>query len=124
MSSQHVLVIDDDDDVRTIARMSLEAVGGHQVRAADGGEEGIRLALESPPDAILLDMMMPGMDGPATLRLLQSIEETRHVPVVFLTAKVLGSDSQFTELGAAGLIAKPFDPMSLPGQLADIVGWD
>jgi CheY-like chemotaxis protein len=125
MLNRFVLVIDDDDDIRAITRLSLEAVGKCDVRTEASGEAGIAAALEEPPDAILLDVMMPGMDGPATFERLQAMAETRSIPVVLLTAKVAGVDDQrFDGLGVKGVIAKPFDAMSLPVELARIVGWD
>ncbi len=124
MATPQILVIDDDDDVRAIAQMSLEAVGGFSVRTASCGEDGVVAASEEPPDAILLDVMMPGMDGPTTFRRLQAIETTRDVPVVLLTAKVMGTDGQqFADLGVAGVISKPFDAMQLPTELSRILGW-
>lgn len=125
MVNRLVLVIDDDDDIRAITRLCLETVGKCDVRTEASGEAGVAAALAEPPDAILLDVMMPGMDGPATFERLQASPETRDIPVVLLTAKVANVDDQrFAGLGVKGVIAKPFDAMSLPVELARIVGWD
>jgi CheY-like chemotaxis protein len=124
MTTRSVLVIDDDDDVRAIARLCLETVGGYQVRTASGGELGVESAAADPPDAILLDVMMPGMDGLTTFSRLRARAVTRAIPVVLLTAKVSGVDvTEIEEMGVAGMITKPFDAMGLPHELARIVGW-
>jgi CheY-like chemotaxis protein len=110
-----VLVVDDDDSIREITQMALEVVGGWQVLPADGGERALDLAREHHPDAVLLDVMMPGMDGPTTFL---------HLPVVLLTAKVQVGDRQaWSDIDVAGVIAKPFDPMTLPAQVAELLGW-
>ena len=122
--TRRVLVIDDDDAIREVACVSLSAVAGYQVEEAGSGAEGLEAARAAPPDAVLLDVMMPGMDGPTTLERLRADEATRDVPVVFLTAKVLRSEVERLQgLGARGVIAKPFDPVALAGQLAGILGW-
>lgn len=122
--SKRILVIDDDDDVRLLARISLSRVGGYDVREADGAASGLTLAATASPDAILLDVMMPGTDGPTALALLREQEATRDVPVIFLTAKVRTSDhDRLLSLGVAGVIGKPFDPMTLPVQVAAALGW-
>ncbi len=125
MSARQVLVIDDDDDIRAIVTMSLETVGGYVVRAADSGAAGIAAAIADPPDAILLDVMMPDMDGPTTFRKLQEIGSTADIPVVLLTAKQpIGGNDLFAGLGVTGVISKPFDVMGLPGLVAETLGWD
>ncbi len=121
---KRVLVIDDEDDTREVAKISLEMVGGWEVLTACSGAEGLVLAESRQPDAILLDVMMPGMDGPTTFESLRSQEATRDIPVIMLTAKVQASDkSSFCELGVTGVIAKPFDPMSLPKEISEVLGW-
>jgi CheY-like chemotaxis protein len=113
-----ILVIDDDDDVRTITRLSLGIVGGFDVVEAKDGPEGVEKALRQPPDLILLDVMMPSMDGPQTLAALRSHPSTAAIPVVFLTAKAMRSEVDLlTRLGATGVLSKPFDPMTLPDQV-------
>jgi CheY-like chemotaxis protein len=123
-TARHVLVVDDDDDVREITQMSLEAVAGWRVRAARGGAEALELLRQERPDAVLLDVMMPGMDGPATFRAMQDDPGLRDVPVVLLTAKLqVGREQPWDGLDVAGVIAKPFDPMSLAAQVSALVGW-
>ena len=118
--AKRILIIDDEDDIREIAQVSLEVVGGWEVLTARSGDEGVAKAKVDRPDAILLDVMMPDKDGPTTYQELQSQEETRDIPVIFLTAKVQAADHRrFDELGVAGVISKPFDPMTLPQQIVD-----
>jgi CheY-like chemotaxis protein len=117
-----VLVVDDEDDIRRIAMLSLIGVGGMEVAEASGGWEGIRRAREDCPDVILLDMMMPGMDGLATLRALRGDPDTSGIPVVFLTATAMSAEvDRLKALGARGVLIKPFDPMALPGQLRELL---
>lgn len=124
MTKKKILVIDDEDDIREVAQLSLEMVGGWEVVAASSGEAGLALALQEQPDAILLDVMMPEMDGPATFNQLKANPDTRKIPVILLTAKVLSADqSRLSDLGVTGIIAKPFDPMSLANQVAKTLGW-
>jgi len=109
-----VLIIDDDDDIRLIAGMSLGRVGGMEVIEASGGAEGVRKAREEHPDVILLDMMMPVMDGSETLKALRSQPATALTPVIFLTCKAVGAEvERMMSLGAAGVLVKPFDPRTL-----------
>ena len=124
MSQRRVLLIDDEDDIRSIAAIALERVGGWEVKAASGGAEGIAIAEEWRPDAILLDAMMPGMDGLATLKVLRERPATDAIPVVFLTASVQTSERRvLLDAGAAGVLAKPFDPMTLHHVIAQALGW-
>lgn len=123
--SRRVLIVDDDDAIREVAQTSLELVAGWEVEVASSGMQGLDLAVADPPDAILLDVMMPLMDGPTTFARLQAHPRTRDVPVVLLTAKVQPAERRRWEgLGVAGVLAKPFDPLGLPGQVADLLGWD
>ena len=123
---RRVLIVDDEDSIREIARISMEAVGGHEVTTASSGLEALDRAATDPPDAVLLDVMMPGLDGPSTLTRLQADARMRQIRVVLLTAKVQPAEVvRFHQMaGVAGVIAKPFDPMRLPGQVAEILGWD
>ena len=124
MAVRKILIVDDDDDIREVARVSLEAVGGWDVLIAGSGIEGLAQAKAGQPDAILLDVMMPDMDGPTTFQRLQADAATRHIPVILLTAKVQAADHlQFAELGVSGVLAKPFDPMTLPSQVAELLSW-
>ncbi len=117
--TDRVLVVDDEDDIRAIARLSLERIGGWTVVTASSGDEAVELAAnEGPFTVVLLDVMMPGSDGPATLERLRSGPLDARTPIVFLTAKVQPADrKRLHELGAAGVIAKPFDPTQLSQQL-------
>jgi len=118
-----VLIIDDEDDIRRIACLSLTRVGKMEVVDASGGPEGVKKAASERPDAILLDVMMPGLDGPATLAALRSNPATAEIPVVFLTAKAMASEiERLLGLGARGVLTKPFDPMSLPQELKSCLG--
>ncbi|MEB3831347.1 response regulator [Phormidium sp. CCY1219] len=124
MSSKRILVIDDEDDIREVAQLSLEMVGGWEVLTASSGNDGIKLAQAEQPDAILLDVMMPDMDGPATFKKLKAHPRTENIPVILLTAKVLSADQRkFSELGITSVIAKPFEPMNLAAQVAQTLGW-
>jgi two-component system, OmpR family, alkaline phosphatase synthesis response regulator PhoP len=121
---RHLLLIDDEDDIREVAGLSLEMTQGWTITTANGGAAGIAVAGACAPDAILLDVMMPDLDGPGTLRILQSEEATRAVPVIFLTAKVRAADREkFMQLGVRGIIAKPFDPITLGEQVNALLGW-
>ncbi len=124
MAERKILIIDDESDIREVAAMSLEAVCGWGVVQAGSGKEGMLIAQERKPDAILLDVMMPDMDGPSTLQLLRSNEKTASIPVIFLTAKVQSADrKRFSDLGVAAVLSKPFDPMVLGEQIAEALGW-
>lgn len=125
MKQKRILLIDDEDDLREVAQVSLEIVAGWDVKTACCGSEGIIQAQKIQPDAILLDVMMPDMDGVTTFRHLQADPTTRKIPVIFLTAKVQSSDQrQFAELGVSGVISKPFDPISLATQVAAALDWE
>ncbi len=113
-----VLLVDDEPDIRVIATVSLQMFGGLVVTTAASGREALELAPQLCPDVILLDVMMPEMDGPETLRRLRALEATAGTPVVFMTAKVLRDEiERWLALGAIGVISKPFDPTALPGEL-------
>ncbi len=119
-----VLIIDDEDDIREVAALSLEAVAGWNVITANCGPEGIRMAAAEKPDAILLDVMMPEMDGPTTFKNLQADPATSDIPVLLLTAKVQGVDQRrFASLGVKAVLFKPFDPLTLSEEMATVLGW-
>ena len=119
-----ILVVDDEDNLREVTKMSLEVMGGYETLAAASGSEAIEIAEREQPDAILLDVMMPGMDGPTTFRALQQNEHTSHIPVILLTAKVQAADrARFSDLGVKGVVAKPFDPAVLHETIASLLGW-
>ncbi len=117
-----VLLVDDEDDIRKIGRLSLEAVGKFQTLLASSAAEALTLAASERPDVILMDMMMPGMDGLAALAELQKDSALKTIPVVFMTAKVQRSDvAHYLAVGAIGVIQKPFDPMTLSDELRRLV---
>ena len=121
---EKVLIVDDEDDIRELARISLERVGGLEVVVASSGEEGIAMATAEQPDAVLLDAMMPGIDGPQTLERLKANAATAQIPVVFLTGSVQEFErDRFTALGAVAILPKPFDPMTLAKDLRACLGW-
>ncbi|MEM9454449.1 MAG: response regulator [Myxococcota bacterium] len=117
-----VLLVDDDKDIRVIGQMSLADVGGMETVLAGSGEEALAVAAAEQPDVIMLDVMMPGMDGPTTFRRLREEPATASIPVVFMTAKIQRHEVQrYLDLGAIGVIGKPFDPMELPAELRELV---
>lgn len=119
-----ILIIDDEDDIREVAALSLESVAGWEVVTANSGTQGLARAVEQQPDAILLDVMMPGMDGPTTFRELRKNPATANIPVLLLTAKVQANDQRrFADLGVSAILFKPFDPLTLSAQIADVLGW-
>jgi CheY-like chemotaxis protein len=121
MSAGRLLLIDDEDDIRRVAKLSLERVGGWEVVPAASSTEAVAAAEGGGFDAVLLDVMMPDVDGPGTLERLRPILGP-DVPVVFLTAKVQPADvERLRGLGATGVLAKPFDPMRLPDELAHVL---
>ena len=125
MTARTVLVVDDDDSIREIAEISLQLVGGLQVLTASGGVEALELVREHVPDAVLMDVMMPDMDGLTTFRHMQADPEIRHIPVILVTAKVqVGERQVWDGLAISGVISKPFDPMTLAAQVGQMLAWD
>jgi len=121
---RRILIIDDEDDIREVAALSLEATAGWKTVTASSGAEGIKLAMAERPDAILMDVMMPGVDGPTTFRTMQENPAIANIPVLLLTAKVQGVDKRrFADLGVAGILFKPFDPLTLAEQIAEALHW-
>jgi CheY-like chemotaxis protein len=123
---RRILIIDDEDDIREVAALSLEATAGWDILTASSGPSGIQAALTAspPPDAILMDVMMPGMDGPTAFRAIQQDSTISHIPVLLLTAKVQGVDQRrFAGLGVAAVLFKPFDPLTLAAQISQALGW-
>jgi CheY-like chemotaxis protein len=119
-----ILIIDDEEDIREVAALSLETVAGWNVITANSGAQGLARAIEHQPDAILLDVMMPGMDGPTTFRELRKNPLTASIPVLLLTAKVQASDQRrFADLGVQSILFKPFDPLTLAQQISTVLGW-
>ncbi|MDY7013999.1 MAG: response regulator [Cyanobacteriota bacterium] len=124
MNPKRILAIDDEPGVRDIIQICLEAVAGWDVLTAASGKEGIAIARDEQPDAILLDVMMPGMDGPSTFRSLQADPQTQHLPTILLTAKIKMSErQQYLDLGVAGVISKPFEARGLVDRICEILNW-
>ena len=118
---EKVLYVEDEADIRAIAELALAKVGGFEVLICASGPEAIEKAAGFKPDIMLLDVMMPGMDGPSTLEALRALPGLGAVPAVFLTAKALPAEiARYKKLGARGTIAKPFDPMTLSDQVRAI----
>lgn len=122
MNIEKVLIVDDDPAIRRVAEISLSRVGKWKVLAADSGQKALEVVDEYKPDVILLDVMMPGLDGAATFKMLQEQKGSETVPVIFMTAKVQKHEvARYCELGAVGVITKPFDPLKLPGDIIKIL---
>lgn len=117
-----ILYVDDEPDIREVAELSLCLDPDFDVRTASSGALALEIVAEWVPDVILLDVMMPGMDGPSTLARLRERDATSAVPVVFVTARAQSSEMQsFATLDAIGVIAKPFDPMTLAKQVRTLL---
>jgi CheY-like chemotaxis protein len=118
---QRILYVEDEPDIQAVARIALETVGGFTVQICSSGEEALQAAVEFAPDLLLLDVMMPGMDGPTTLQELRNLPDLKNTPAVFMTAKVQPQEiEQFKSYGALDVIAKPFDPMALSSQITAV----
>ncbi|WP_043498936.1 response regulator [Georgenia sp. SUBG003] len=125
MGAGHALVVDDDETIREVAQMALELVGGWRVTTAADGAEAVELARTHRPDVVLLDVMLPRVDGPAILSMLRAESATRDIPIIYLTAKATpGREEEWSQTGATGVIAKPFDPMTLADDVARLIGRD
>jgi CheY-like chemotaxis protein len=121
MALQKILLVEDEPDIRAVAEIALESVGGFSVRLCADGAAALAALPEFAPDLVMLDVMMPGMDGPATLAALRKLPAGAAVPVIFMTAKVQQAEIDgYRKLGAAGVIAKPFDPMTLAERVREI----
>lgn len=124
MPEKRILVIDDEINLCVVIQACLENLGGWETLTALSGKEGLAIAQTQQLDAILLDVMMPDMDGLTLFGELQNDAATQSIPVILLTAKVQSTDiAQFAKLGVAGVIAKPFDPLTLAEQVASTLGW-
>ena len=118
---QRVLHVEDDASIQAVARVALEIVGGLQVLSCSSGQEALDQVAAFAPDFILLDVMMPGMDGPETLSRLGAVVDLTRIPVAFMTAKVQPAEIEhYRSLGARDVIVKPFDPMQLAAQIKAI----
>ncbi len=116
-----ILMVEDEADIQAIARIALETVGGFSVEICSSGAEALERAPALAPDLILMDVMMPRMDGPTTLGRLREMDGVRDVPVIFMTAKVQPQEvAHLRSIGAAGVIGKPFDPMTLAATVRGI----
>ncbi|MFB2898526.1 response regulator [Aerosakkonemataceae cyanobacterium BLCC-F50] len=125
MATKRVLIVDDEPDVRAVVQGCLEDIAGWDVVTAASGQEGLAKVMVDRPNAIVLDVMMPGMDGLTFLRELRTRPEGRSIPVVLLTAKINPADPKMlSELSINGIISKPFDPFKLTEQIADFLGWE
>ena len=120
-TTKRILYVEDEPDIQAVARISLESIGGFTVKVCSSGEEALDSAVGFAPDLLLLDVMMPGMDGPTTLQELRKLPEIADIPAVFMTAKVQPQEVElFMSYGAVDVIAKPFDPMALPNRISDL----
>ncbi|HEY0923429.1 response regulator [Rheinheimera pacifica] len=118
---QRIMHVEDDPSIQQVAKIALEAVGGFSVHTCGSGRQALTEYPTVKPQLILLDVMMPGMDGPTTLQQLQAQYDLTKVPVVFMTAKVQSNEiASYKALGAADVVAKPFDPMTLSNQIRQI----
>ena len=118
---KRILYVEDEQDIGEVARFALESVGGYIVEVCGSGAEALERVVAFAPDLILLDVMMPDMDGPATLAALRGLPETANIPVVFMTAKSQAREiERFRALSGLEVITKPFDPMTISDQVAEI----
>ncbi|WP_026732641.1 response regulator [Fischerella sp. PCC 9605] len=125
MTTKKILVIDNEEYIQEVAKVCLETVAGWEVVTAGSGKEGISKAETSQPDAILLDVMMPDMDGLTTFEKLQANPATKAIPVILLTAKIQATDRRrYAQLGIKAAIAKPFNPLELATQVASALDWN
>jgi two-component system, OmpR family, response regulator len=116
-----VMYVEDEPDIRAVAKLALEAVGGLTVSLCERGDRAVEEAEAFCPQMILLDVMMPGMDGPSVLKAIRQSTKLKNIPVAFMTAKVQPHEIEhFKSLGAVGVIAKPFDPMTLSQLVRDL----
>lgn len=124
-ATPHALIVDDEPDIRMVARVALERVAGWEVTVASGAAEAVAAVAERRPDVVLLDVMMPGVDGPGTLLQLRELPDGADLRVLFLTAKVQAAElERLAGLGVDGVLRKPFDPMTLAADVRDHLGWD
>lgn len=120
-SLEKILYVEDETDIQEVAKLALEAVGGFEVKLCSSGTDALREAPLFLPDLILLDVMMPGMDGQTTFNELRKIPQLAGTPIIFMTAKVQAQEvERYKEMGALDVITKPFDPMTLSAQIKAI----
>ena len=124
MGVKRILFIDDEDDIKTLVQFCLESEAGWSMISVSNGKEGIAIAEQEQPDAILLDAMMPELDGIQTIAKLRENPKTKNIPTIFITAKAQASDRhRFYSAGAKGVINKPFDSLTLASQISGFLGW-
>lgn len=120
---KRILYVEDEKDIQAVAKVALEMVGGFTLKICSSGQEAADAIAAFAPDLVLLDVMMPGMDGPTTMRRLREVPEAANTPMVFMTARVQPEDlEEYFGMGALGVIAKPFDPMQLADEVRKIWG--
>ena len=125
MAAKKILVIDNEEYIQEVTKICLQTTAKWQVITASSGNEGIQKAETDKPDAILLDVMMPEMDGITTFKYLQENSATKQIPVILLTAKVQNADrSHYRDLGIKAAIAKPFSPLTLAQEICQVLGWN
>jgi len=125
MKGKQILIVDDQEHLRELIQLCLEDLAGWNTLVAESGQECLQILQTERPNAILLDISMPGMDGFAVYEILQSDPITRSIPVILLTARVMSSDmAEFAKMDVAGVIRKPFEVTTLPGKVAEILGWN
>jgi len=118
---KRILYVEDEADIRAVAEIALEAVGGFELKTCSSGQEALTEVTDFGPDLLLLDVMMPGMDGPTTLEALRKLPELSDVPAIFMTAKVQPEEvTALKKAGVLDVITKPFDPMGLADQILTI----
>lgn len=118
---KRILMIEDEPDIRTVAELALEAIGGFELTTCESGQQGLAQIDACRPQLIVLDVMMPGMDGPETLKAIRRLPDYATTPAIFMTAKVQNDEVQsYLAQGAAGVIPKPFDPLTLADQIWEI----
>ncbi|WP_055077723.1 response regulator [Pseudanabaena sp. 'Roaring Creek'] len=124
MPIKRILVVDDEESIQTVVRFGIQMVADWEVLVASSGMQCMKIAGDAKPDAILLDVMMPDMDGLATFKALQADPHTAEIPVIFLTAKAQTSERrQFNDLHISGVITKPFNSLDLPDLITKILDW-
>ena len=124
MTTKSILLIDDEPNIAEVIAVCLESFKGWKVQIANSGKVGLSIVEALKPDAILLDVMMPIMDGMTVYQNLKKNPLTQNIPVIFLTAKVQVSDREkFAQLGVVGTIAKPFEPLKISDQIAQLLNW-
>ena len=124
MTVKKILVVDNEEYIQEVTKICLESTTKWQVLTASSGTEGIQKAQTEKPDAILLDVMMPGMDGITVFKTLQENSDTKEIPVIILTATIQTSDNyRYKDLGIKAAIGKPFSPLTLAQEISQILGW-